>query len=147
MFAFEEVCPSGKVVHNTMWKQWDCKFKVDVWALNWLCETYNHFVNYSSRHFDVDELTDCCSHFVTTRNHLSFSFSFFIHGESSVCTAVEIQRQQRIRHLTLEDVAVAATRQEGLPGIASGLVCTCTRLLGFILDRLTENYCFSLILC
>lgn len=68
-----------------------------------------------------------------TRNHLSFSFSFFIHGESSVCTAVEIQRQQRIRHLTLEDVAVAATRQEGLPGIASGLVCTSNSgLLSFI---------------
>lgn len=48
-------------------------------------------------------------------NHLSFSFSFFIHGESSVCTAVEIQQQQKMRHLTLEDVAVAATKQEGLP--------------------------------
>ena len=80
------------------------------------------FVNEATSHFDVSELSDCCSFFLTIRNHLSFSFSFFIHGESSVCTAVEIQRQQRIRHLTLEDVAVAATRQEGLPGIASGLV-------------------------
>ena len=52
-----------------------------------------------------------------SRDHLSFSFSFFVHGESSVCTAVEIQQQQRVRHLTLEDVAVAAAKQEGLPGI------------------------------
>ena len=81
-----------------------------------------HVIKEATRHFDVSELNDCCSCFLITRNHLSFSFSFFIHGESSVCTAVEIQRQQRVRHLTLEDVAVAATRQEGLPGIASGKV-------------------------
>ena len=61
---------------------------------------------------------------VISSDHLSFSFSFFIHGESSVCTAVEIQQRQRIRHLTLEDVAVAATRQDGLPGIGNSLKCT-----------------------
>ena len=53
-------------------------------------------------------------------NHLSFSFSFFVHGESTVCTAVEIQQQRRVRHLTLEDVAVAASKQEGLPGNTDG---------------------------
>ncbi|XP_044173755.1 mediator of RNA polymerase II transcription subunit 13-like isoform X2 [Acropora millepora] len=52
---------------------------------------------------------------LNSSNHLSFSFSFFVHGESSVCTAVEIQQQQRVRHLTLEDIAVAASKQEGLP--------------------------------
>ena len=54
--------------------------------------------------------------FFLSSSQLSFSFSFFVHGESSVCTAVEIQQQQQVRHLRLEDVAVAATKQEGLPG-------------------------------
>lgn len=64
----------------------------------------------------TQQMTDQCSFFVLFSNHLSFSFSFFVHGESSVCTAVEIQQQQRVRHITLEDVAVAGTKQEGLPG-------------------------------
>ncbi|XP_032239146.2 mediator of RNA polymerase II transcription subunit 13 isoform X2 [Nematostella vectensis] len=47
-------------------------------------------------------------------DHLSFSFSFFVHGESSVCAAVEIQQHPQFRALTLDDLACAATKPEGL---------------------------------
>ena len=74
---------------------------------------------------EIDIITTIeCYVFYFFSNHLSFSFSFFVHGESTVCTAVEIQQQQRVRHLSLEDVAVAVTRQEGLPG-NSGNSVTC----------------------
>ncbi|MEQ2250073.1 mediator complex subunit Srb9, partial [Ilyodon furcidens] len=39
--------------------------------------------------------------------HLSCAFTFFLHGESNVCTSVEINQHQPIYHLTEEHLALA----------------------------------------
>lgn len=35
-----------------------------------------------------------------TANHLSFSFAFFVHGESSVCASVDVRQHPSVRRLT-----------------------------------------------
>ncbi|XP_030624819.1 mediator of RNA polymerase II transcription subunit 13-like isoform X2 [Chanos chanos] len=44
-----------------------------------------------------------------TSEHLSCSFTFFLHGESSVCTSVEIARHQPVYHVTEEHISLAQT--------------------------------------
>lgn len=41
--------------------------------------------------------------------HLSCSFSFFLHGESNVCTSVEIAQHQPAYHLTEQHIRLAQT--------------------------------------
>lgn len=41
--------------------------------------------------------------------HLSCSFSFFLHGESNVCTSVEIAQHQPAYHITEHHIRLAQT--------------------------------------
>ncbi|GLD48027.1 mediator of RNA polymerase II transcription subunit 13-like isoform X1, partial [Lates japonicus] len=41
--------------------------------------------------------------------HLSCSFSFFLHGESNVCTSVEIAQHQPVYHITEHHIRLAQT--------------------------------------
>lgn len=41
--------------------------------------------------------------------HLSCSFSFFLHGESNVCTSVEIAQHQPVYHITEHHISLAQT--------------------------------------
>ncbi|KAK2819186.1 hypothetical protein Q5P01_024747 [Channa striata] len=41
--------------------------------------------------------------------HLSCSFSFFLHGESNVCTSVEIAQHQPVHHITEHHIRLAQT--------------------------------------
>ncbi|TSL28182.1 Mediator of RNA polymerase II transcription subunit 13-like [Bagarius yarrelli] len=45
----------------------------------------------------------------SSSEHLSCSFSFFLHGESNVCTSVEISQHQPVYHITEEHVRLAQT--------------------------------------
>jgi len=40
-------------------------------------------------------------------SHLSFSFRYFIHGESSVCASVDVRQHPPVRRLSLQHLAVA----------------------------------------
>uniref|UniRef100_A0A667YDZ0 Mediator of RNA polymerase II transcription subunit 13 n=1 Tax=Myripristis murdjan TaxID=586833 RepID=A0A667YDZ0_9TELE len=44
-----------------------------------------------------------------TSEHLSCSFSFFLHGESNVCTTVEIAQHQPAYHITEDHIRLAQT--------------------------------------
>ncbi|XP_062844613.1 mediator of RNA polymerase II transcription subunit 13-like [Trichomycterus rosablanca] len=51
--------------------------------------------------------------------HLSCSFSFFLHGESNVCTSVEISQHQPVYHITEEHVHLAQTSSSPIHVILS----------------------------
>ena len=42
-------------------------------------------------------------------SHLSFSFQYFVHGESAVCTSVDVRQHPPVRRLTHAHLASAAT--------------------------------------
>ena len=42
--------------------------------------------------------------------HLSFSFHYFIHGESSVCASVDVRRHPPVRRLSLRHLGVAKSQ-------------------------------------
>jgi len=42
-------------------------------------------------------------------SHLSFSFQYFVHGESAVCTSVDVRQHPPVRRLTHSHLASAAT--------------------------------------
>lgn len=54
-----------------------------------------------------------CSHF---SDHLSFSFSFFLHGESTVCASVGTMLHQPISRLTSDHLAIAQGSATGFQG-------------------------------
>uniref|UniRef100_A0A8B9J9X9 Mediator of RNA polymerase II transcription subunit 13 n=1 Tax=Astyanax mexicanus TaxID=7994 RepID=A0A8B9J9X9_ASTMX len=54
-----------------------------------------------------------------TSEHLSCSFSFFLHGESNVCTSVEIAQHQPAYHITEEHVRLAQTSSSPIQVILS----------------------------
>lgn len=45
--------------------------------------------------------------FLPHSEHLSCAFTFFLHGESNVCTSVEINQHQPVYHLTEEHLTLA----------------------------------------
>lgn len=51
--------------------------------------------------------------------HLSCSFSFFLHGESNVCTSVEISQHQPVYHITEQHVRLAQTSSSPIHVILS----------------------------
>ncbi|XP_049330535.1 mediator of RNA polymerase II transcription subunit 13-like isoform X2 [Astyanax mexicanus] len=55
----------------------------------------------------------------TSSEHLSCSFSFFLHGESNVCTSVEIAQHQPAYHITEEHVRLAQTSSSPIQVILS----------------------------
>uniref|UniRef100_A0A672RHU9 Mediator of RNA polymerase II transcription subunit 13 n=1 Tax=Sinocyclocheilus grahami TaxID=75366 RepID=A0A672RHU9_SINGR len=46
----------------------------------------------------------------SNHEHLSCCFSFFLHGDSSVCTSVEVSQHQPLYHVTEEHVRLAQSR-------------------------------------
>uniref|UniRef100_A0A4W4EGZ3 Mediator of RNA polymerase II transcription subunit 13 n=1 Tax=Electrophorus electricus TaxID=8005 RepID=A0A4W4EGZ3_ELEEL len=54
-----------------------------------------------------------------TSEHLSCSFSFFLHGESNVCTSVEISQHQPAYHITEEHVRLAQSSSSPIQVILS----------------------------
>ena len=42
-------------------------------------------------------------------SHLSFSFQYFVHGESAVCTSVDVRQHPAVRRLTHQHLATAAS--------------------------------------
>ena len=42
-------------------------------------------------------------------SHLSFSFQYFVHGESAVCTSVDVRQRPPVRRLTHGHLAAAAS--------------------------------------
>ncbi|XP_026999390.1 mediator of RNA polymerase II transcription subunit 13-like isoform X1 [Tachysurus fulvidraco] len=55
----------------------------------------------------------------SSSEHLSCSFSFFLHGESNVCTSVEISQHQPVYHITEEHVRLAQTSSSPIQVILS----------------------------
>lgn len=53
--------------------------------------------------------------------HLSCAFTFFLHGESNVCTSVEINQHQPVYHLTEEHLTLA---QQASSPFQGGSLCT-----------------------
>ncbi|CAL8388060.1 unnamed protein product [Boreogadus saida] len=51
--------------------------------------------------------------------HLSCSFSFFLHGESNVCTSVEISQHQPAYHVTEDHIHLAQTSSSAVQVILS----------------------------
>ncbi|XP_050965328.1 mediator of RNA polymerase II transcription subunit 13-like isoform X4 [Labeo rohita] len=47
---------------------------------------------------------------LSSSEHLSCCFSFFLHGDSSVCTSVEVSQHQPLYHVTGEHVRLAQSR-------------------------------------
>lgn len=49
--------------------------------------------------------------------HLSFSLSFFVHGESIVCASVDVRQHPRVRRLTRRHLLLAQQSNHGIPVI------------------------------
>ena len=58
-------------------------------------------------------------------SHLSFSLEYFVHGESTVCTSVDVRQHSPVRRLTHAHLAAAASQS------ASIHVSTSVVMLGF----------------
>lgn len=54
--------------------------------------------------------------------HLSCSFSFFLHGESNVCTSVEIAQHQPAYHITEHHIRLAQTSITPIQGNTTNLL-------------------------
>lgn len=52
-------------------------------------------------------------------SHLSFSFAFFVHGESTVCASVDVRQHPAVRHLTRTCLQRTQTSQSGVKGECS----------------------------
>jgi hypothetical protein len=60
----------------------------------------------TTRHYLLTFLTHPLMPFVLSFStaHLSFSFAFFVHGDSTVCASMDIREHPPVRHLTEEDL-------------------------------------------
>jgi len=52
-----------------------------------------------------------------TGNHLSFSISFFVHGESTVCASIDVRQHPIVRKITQRHVAAAQASNGGVNGM------------------------------
>lgn len=64
----------------------------------------------------------------STSTHLSFSFAFFVHGESSVCASVDVRQHPPVRRLNRSHLQQAQASTSGLQVILApfGLAGTLT---------------------
>jgi mediator of RNA polymerase II transcription subunit 13 len=54
---------------------------------------------------------------IPARNgHLSFSFSFFVHGESTVCASIDVRQHPVVRKTTHRHLAAAQATSGGVHG-------------------------------
>lgn len=51
------------------------------------------------------------------QTHLSFSFAFFVHGESSVCASIDARQHPPVRRLTRFHIQQAQSSTTGLKGM------------------------------
>lgn len=45
-------------------------------------------------------------------SHLSFSFAFFVHGESTVCASIDVRQHSVVRTLSKEHLAQASSQPQ-----------------------------------
>ncbi|XP_066596176.1 mediator of RNA polymerase II transcription subunit 13 isoform X2 [Prorops nasuta] len=77
-----------------------------------------------------------------TSSHLSFSFAFFVHGESTVCASVDVRQHPAVRHLTRACLQRAQTAQSAVKVILApyGLAGTLTGQAGRLDSQLLEEW-------
>lgn len=61
--------------------------------------------------------------FLLHSEHLSCAFTFFLHGDSNVCTSVEINQHQPVYHLTEEHLTLAQQASNPFQGRIQKHVC------------------------
>lgn len=71
--------------------------------------------------FESSVIPNDSSHSLSHSEHLSCAFTFFLHGESNVCTSVEINQHQPVYHLTEEHLTLA--QQASSPFQGGSLLC------------------------
>lgn len=52
----------------------------------------------------------------SSSSHLSFSFSFFVHGESTVCASIDVRQHPVVRKVTQRHLVAAQTSSTGVHG-------------------------------
>ena len=64
-------------------------------------------------------------------SHLSFSFQYFVHGESAVCTSVDVRQHPPVRRLTHSHIASAATMSTSVHVsiLYTGVGCACCTVM------------------
>lgn len=72
------------------------------------CNSIRHRVDSVCNNAPVQFILTCVLSSVRSE-HLSCSFSFFLHGESNVCTSVEIAQHQPAYHVTEQHICLAQT--------------------------------------
>lgn len=55
--------------------------------------------------------------FLSCSEHLSCAFTFFVHGDSNVCTSVEIAQHQPLQRLSEEHLSLAQQSSSPLQGM------------------------------
>ncbi|XP_076632005.1 mediator complex subunit skuld isoform X1 [Colletes latitarsis] len=75
-------------------------------------------------------------------SHLSFSFAFFVHGESTVCASVDVRQHPAVRHLTRACLQRTQTSQSSVKVILAphGLAGTLTGPVGRTDSQLLEEW-------
>ncbi|XP_043272113.1 mediator of RNA polymerase II transcription subunit 13 isoform X3 [Venturia canescens] len=75
-------------------------------------------------------------------SHLSFSFAFFVHGESTVCASVDVRQHPAVRHLTRTCLQRTQTTQSGVKVILApyGLAGTLTGQVGRVDSQLLDEW-------
>ena len=73
-----------------------------------------------------------CLFLIFFSTHFSFSFAFFVHGESTVCASMDVRVHPLVRNLTHQHILQAQASSSGIPGIfafVSGLLVVNTMCL------------------
>jgi len=73
-----------------------------------------------------------CFFLIFFSTHFSFSFAFFVHGESTVCASMDVRVHPLVRNLTHQHILQAQASSSGIPGIfafVSGLLVVNTMCL------------------
>ncbi|XP_046485237.1 mediator of RNA polymerase II transcription subunit 13 isoform X1 [Neodiprion pinetum] len=75
-------------------------------------------------------------------SHLSFSFAFFVHGESTVCASVDVRQHPAVRYLTRTCLQRTQTAQSAVKVILApyGLAGTLTGQVGRVDSQLLEEW-------
>lgn len=59
--------------------------------------------------------------FFCSTSHLSFSFAFFVHGESTVCASIDVRQHSLVRTLSKEHLAQASSQPQNGTNIQGNL--------------------------
>lgn len=82
----------------------------------------------------VEPYEDTRKRHQTPNKHLSFSFAFFVHGESTVCASVDVRQHPPIRRISKASIQFAQSNQSLLKvilapyGLAASLVGQASRM-------------------